>query len=326
MSLSRPRMRSWPALLVVVALAGYLVPPAAAARPAARPNIVLILTDDEDVASHRFMPKTKALVEDQGVAFDNFFVSYAFCCPSRTSILRGQYAHNTQVVGNELPYGGYEKLHQQGLENSTIATWLQAAGYRTALLGKYINRYEPELGVPPGWSDWYGGGTDGHQGYDYRLNENGRVVRYGSEPSDYATDVLAGKAVDVIERSSAAGQPFFLYVAPFTPHSPAVAARRHLTLFGDAELPRGPAFDEADVSDKPSVLELPAPPGACARLAGARIPAPAADAAGGRRHGRDHRWRAGRQRRARPDLRHLHLRQRLPHGRAPDGRRQEHAL
>jgi N-acetylglucosamine-6-sulfatase len=159
-----------------------------------------------------------------------------------------------QVLGNELPYGGYEKVRQRGLERSTIATWLQAAGYHTALFGKYFNRYEPERGVPPGWTDWYAGGTGGHLGYNYKLNENGRIVAYGAQPDDYATDVLTRKAVEVIRRSAAAGQPFFLYVAPFVPHSPAAAAPRHLQLFRDAQLPRPPAFDEADVSDKPAVI------------------------------------------------------------------------
>ncbi len=257
MPLSSIRPRPWLPLAVLLAMAPCLAPAAAAAtadRPS-QPNIVLILTDDEDVASHRFMPKTKALLEDNGTSFDNFFVSYAFCCPSRTSILRGQYGHNTHVVGNEWPYGGYEKLHQEGLERSTIATWLQAAGYHTALFGKYINRYEPERGVPPGWTDWYGGGTDAHEGYDYKLNENGRIVAYGTEPDDYAGDVLTRKAVQVIQRSTAAKQPFFLYVSTFTPHSPAAAAPRHLHLFRDAQLPRPPAFDEADVSDKPAVIQ-----------------------------------------------------------------------
>ncbi len=254
---SSTRSCLWMPLAALLAMASCLVPAAAAttgARPG-QPNIVLILTDDEDVASHRFMPKTKALIEDAGTTFDNFFVSYAFCCPSRASILRGQYGHNTHVVGNELPFGGYEKLLQQGLEKSTVATWLQAAGYHTALFGKYINRYEPNRGVPPGWTDWYGGGTDAHQGYNYSLNENGRIVAYGTAPDDYANDVLTRKAVAVIKRSTAAGQPFFLYVSTFTPHSPAAAAPRHLHLFRDAELPRPPSFDEADVSDKPRVIQ-----------------------------------------------------------------------
>jgi arylsulfatase A-like enzyme len=219
-----------------------------------RHNVVLIMTDDEDLAAHAFMPKTKALIEDQGAVFANYFISYPWCCPSRASILRGQYAHNTNVVGNEPPWGGYETFHGLGLEQSTIATWLQAAGYRTAMIGKYLNRYMPENdGVPPGWDDWYVGGN-AHASYDYVLNENGRTVRYGSRPEDYLNDVLTGKAAEVIRTSAAAGQPFFIYVLPFNPHSPSVAAPRHYGMFADAELPRPPSFDEADVSDKPAFI------------------------------------------------------------------------
>ena len=101
-------------------------------------------------SAHAFMPKTKALLEDQGTAFENFFISYPWCCPSRASILRGQYRHNTHVVGNEPPWGGFETFRERGLEEWTIATWLQDAGYRTAMLGKYFNRYVPERdGVRP---------------------------------------------------------------------------------------------------------------------------------------------------------------------------------
>lgn len=222
----------------------------------AKPNIVVILTDDEDVAAHAFMPKTRSLIADQGVTFKNFFVSYPFCCPSRASILRGQYGHNTGVMGNEPPYGGYEKLHGQGLEKSTLATWLSDAGYRTAMIGKYINRYEPERdGVPPGWKDWYVTSSGAHPSYNYVLNENGKVVRYGDEPKDYLNDVLTGKAVKVIREAAKAAQPFFLYVLPLTPHSPAAAAPRHVGMFADAKLPRSPAFDEADVSDKPALIQ-----------------------------------------------------------------------
>ncbi len=256
MFLSSIRLPWWLALAGALTCGPQLSSSAAAAvdGPPARPNIVLILTDDEDVAIHEFMPKTRALLERRGTRFENFFVSYAFCCPSRASILRGQYAHNTQVVGNELPYGGFEKLRQSGLEQSTVATWLQAAGYHTALVGKYINRYVPETdGVPPGWSDWFVGGN-AHPSYDYTLNENGRIVAYGREPEDYLNDVLTRQAVGVIEAAAARQQPFFLYVSTYTPHSPAVAPPRHKGLFADLELPRPPAFDEADVSDKPFVV------------------------------------------------------------------------
>jgi arylsulfatase A-like enzyme len=122
------------------------------------------------------------------------------------------------------------------------------------MVGKYLNRYVPEKdGVPPGWDEWYVGGM-AHASYHYTLNENGRIVAYGDRPEDYLNDVLTGKAVDVIRRSSAAGEPFFVYVLPYTPHSPSVAAPRHAGMFADAELPRTPAVDEADLSDKPAFI------------------------------------------------------------------------
>src|ERR687891_2256675 len=113
---------------------------AAHAQPATdRPNIVFVLSDDEDRGIHAYMPRVKALIEDQGATFENFFVTYPLCCPSRASILRGQYAHNTKILGNDLPWGGFKKFRASGLEMSTIATWLQDAGYHTAKIGKYMN-------------------------------------------------------------------------------------------------------------------------------------------------------------------------------------------
>jgi N-acetylglucosamine-6-sulfatase len=247
-----------PVVLAAVALGLSAHAGPAAAEPVNfdQPNIVLILTDDEDVALHQFMPKTKALLHDRGTTFDNFFVSYSFCCPSRASILRGQYAHNTHIVGNEQPWGGFEKFRHLGLEESTVATWLQDAGYHTAMIGKYLNRYVPERdGVPPGWDEWYVGGN-AHPSYNYTLNENGRVATYGDKPEHYLNDVLTDKAVQVIRHASASAQPFFVYVLPYTPHSPSVAAPRHEGMFDDARLPRPPAFDEADVSDKAAFVRI----------------------------------------------------------------------
>jgi arylsulfatase A-like enzyme len=256
MPLFRPRARLRPVIFAALVLALSQNPGSVVATPVVpgQPNIVLIMTDDEDVAIHEFMPKTKALLEDRGTTFDHFFVTYPLCCPSRASILRGQYAHNTHIVGNEPPWGGFEKFRHLGLEESTVATWLQEAGYHTAMIGKYLNRYVPERdGVPPGWDEWYVGGN-AHRSYDYTLNENGRTVAYGDRPEHYLNDVLTDKAVQVIRTASAARQPFFVYVLPYTPHSPSVAAPRHEGMFADAELPRTPAFDEADVSDKPDFI------------------------------------------------------------------------
>jgi N-acetylglucosamine-6-sulfatase len=114
MTSSRPLARLRPAMLAALAI-GLMQGPgpvdAKAASPAA-PNIVLIMTDDEDVGIHEFMPKTKALLADRGTTFTNFFVSYPWCCPSRTTILRGQYAHNTGIVGNEPPWGRVRDVSQ----------------------------------------------------------------------------------------------------------------------------------------------------------------------------------------------------------------------
>jgi len=246
-------------LLVVGALCGAALAPGSAAAVSARaerPNIVLIMTDDEDAAIHAQMPKTRALIEDQGIAFENFFVTYSFCCPSRATFLRGQYSHNHRIQGNVQPTGGARKFAAMGSDRSTIGTWLQAAGYHTGYLGKYMNDYEPEEGyVPPGWDEWYGAG---HDYYDYVLNENGRLVGYGGRPEDYLTDVLARHADGAIRRAAAGDAPFFFYVAPYAPHAPAIAAPRHERLFADLAYPKPPAFDEADVGDKPSLIgDLP---------------------------------------------------------------------
>jgi arylsulfatase A-like enzyme len=245
-------------LLCAAARIGFAeIPDAQAAASSARPNIVFIMTDDEDVRIHRYMPKTKALIEDQGVAFENYFVTYSFCCPSRATTLTGQYAHNHRVMGNLLPTGGTNKFRQMGHESRTVAVWLQEAGYRTGLFGKYMNNYEKKdvFYVPPGWDEWIGGEN---YYFDYVMNENGTPVRYGDQPEDYFTDVLARHASDSIRRASAADEPFFLYITPSAPHAPATAAPRHADLFADTPYPFPPSFDEGDVSDKPSLIrDLP---------------------------------------------------------------------
>jgi len=228
--------------------------------PTKRPNIVFILTDDLDYASIPYMPKLKSLVTDQGVTFTNFFINMPLCCPSRTEILRGQYAHNTQILGNTLPSGGFQKFFQLGEEKSTIATWLQDAGYRTMLAGKYLNGYPDRsslMYIPPGWTEWYSAMKGNAYGsYNYTLNENGKQVAYGTKPEDYGTDVYARKTVEFIERSVKENKPFFAYVSVYVPHSPATPAPRHEKLFPDNKAPRSPNFNEDDVSDKPTHIRL----------------------------------------------------------------------
>ncbi len=230
-----------------------------AGMPEARPNIVFVLTDDESMEIHPSMPKVKALIEDRGIVFENAFVTYPICCPSRATILRGQYPHNTKVLGNRPPLGGFDTFRVLGRENSTIATWLSAAGYRTAFYGKYMNGYTAHDAPPPGWDEWHAANNQGYLQFGYTLNENGKEVAYGSAPADYLTDVISDKAAAHIRKFSAEGRPFFLHISTFSPHSPYVPAPRHEGMFADAALPRPPAFDEADVSDKPDFISSLSP-------------------------------------------------------------------
>jgi arylsulfatase A-like enzyme len=224
-----------------------------------RPNIIFLLVDDLDVETVSMMPQMQTLMVEQGLSFSNFFVNVAVCCPSRASILRGQYAHNHHILTN-WPPGGHDGFFDEGHEDSNLAVWLEAAGYRNVLLGNYFlsyPAYDP-FHVPPGWAEWYAGvnktGSNPFAGYDYTLNENGVHVSYGSDPEDYLTDVLARKATDFVRRSEGNPAPFFMYLAPYVPHTSAPPAPRHEDAFAGVQAPRPPSFNEQDVSDKPTYV------------------------------------------------------------------------
>jgi arylsulfatase A-like enzyme len=228
--------------------------------PPPPPNLVLLLTDDLDVMTTLDLPRIGELVADRGVTFSRAYVAFPVCGPSRASILTGQYAHNHGVSTNSAPSGGFAGFRRH--EGATIATWLQAAGYRTALVGKYINDYPngaPDNYVPPGWDEWHGHLSAFEDGryYNYWVNDNGRVTRYGAEPEDYSADVEAQRAVRFIEDSAGRPEPLFLYLAPEAPHRPATYAARHGGEFRDAGAPRVPSFNEPDVSDKPVGIRQP---------------------------------------------------------------------
>jgi arylsulfatase A-like enzyme len=223
-----------------------------------RPNILLILVDDLDakLGTINYMAHLQELLAAQGLSLDDFMISTPVCCPSRASFLRGQYAQNHQVLTNSPPLGGFEKFYSLQEESSTLATWLQAAGYDTVLLGKYQNGYPyptDRTYIPPGWNEWYSPAQGSpYLELNYTLNENGKLVGYGIGTHDYMTDVLSGKTVDFIRRSVSDPRPFFIYLAPYAPHEPAIPALRHQDLFQNLEVPRTPSFNEADVSDKPA--------------------------------------------------------------------------
>jgi arylsulfatase A-like enzyme len=227
---------------------------------AAKPNIVFVLTDDLswDLVDH--MPNVRQLRAD-GVTFSNYVVTDSLCCPSRASILTGKYPHNTGIYKNTGDDGGFLAFRARGQERATFATALAAQGYRTALMGKYMNQYNPLVVrdaagrpyVPPGWTDWRGVGN-GYPGYGYRMARGDRVVRRGWRRRDYVTTVLRRDAVGFLRSAVGAGQPFLLELASFAPHTPATPAPGDRGRFATLTAPRTASYDEEDLSDKPAWL------------------------------------------------------------------------
>lgn len=230
----------------------------------ASPNIILILTDDMDNTLMPYVPKTNQLIGEQGAKLDNYFITTPVCCSSRASMLRGQYAHNTDILQNAPGFARFYKLDE---EKETLNVWLQNAGYRTALFGKYLNNYPVNAGknyVPPGWTDWAAFISPRKEGdffYSYTMNINGDLVDYGDAPEDYSTDVILKRSLAFIESSVAADSPFFLFVSVYAPHGPATPAPRHRGLFNDLTYPQKPSFNEADISDKPPLIRIAASSG-----------------------------------------------------------------
>jgi arylsulfatase A-like enzyme len=227
----------------------------AAAETARRPNVVLILVDDLGVGDLEKFPNIWNEFVRTGTGFDRFFVPNSWCCPSRASILRSQYVHSHGVLTNTAPKGGFAKFYKDGLERSTIGVWMKNAGYRTGLMGKYLNHYPgtaaPATHVPRGWDEWHVPVRRLYDEYGYTLNENGRLRAYGSAAEDYLTDVLSAKADAFVSRGD---DPFFLYLAPVAPHLPANHAPRHRDAFTGHMAPRTPSFDQADVTAEPRWL------------------------------------------------------------------------
>lgn len=268
--------------LVLLALLGAMTPAAGRPRPPAeaaaepRPNILVIMTDDQRIEEMRALPKTRDLLGARGTTFENSFVAYPLCCPSRSTFLTGQYAHNHGVLANGGAHGGYARLDH----SNTLAVWLQEAGYYTAHVGKYLNNYGVDSpAAPRGWSHWFGLiDPSTYRLYDYSVSVGGRKVDYGHRAIDYQTDVLAEEAEGVLRSRAGAGQPFFVTVAPIAPHLERIGgvqvaprpAPRHAGRFANEPMPAKPSFNEADMADKPAhIRRFPLlTPGKAARVTG----------------------------------------------------------
>lgn len=225
-------------------------------------NVIFILTDDQAASEIAAMPNTQTMVGGQGITFTRAYIPYPLCCPSRASMLTGEYMHNHQVRGNIEPAGGWFAFKPH--ESNTLATRLDSAGYYNVHIGKYVNGYAAglpnPLPVPPGWDEWYGKVSESALYFNYSLIEKEGpadtpdVEFYGDQSNEYQTDVIRDKAVDFIDTAGGAETPFMMNVWFNSPHGPYDPAPRHLFALANATLPKLQAFNEQDIRDKPKWL------------------------------------------------------------------------
>lgn len=238
--------------------------PAVTGRGTDQPNVVFILTDDQDqrLGSLDYLPLIKKHLVDAGTTYKRHYCTTAICCPSRVSLWTGKLAHNTNVTDVNPPYGGYPKFLSQGLNENYLPVWLQQAGYNTYYTGKLFNAHTVDnydKPFPKGWnhSDFL---VDPYT-YSYL---NSSYQRDGEPPrsyeGEYSPDILAAKALGFLEDAAKAsrqegGRPFFVGIAPVAPHSnsenagvgtvfgPPIPAKRHENLFPDIQVPRTANFN-----------------------------------------------------------------------------------
>ncbi|KAJ3066138.1 hypothetical protein HDU98_010542 [Podochytrium sp. JEL0797] len=260
-----------------------LLASAALAAAAAKPNIIFLLTDDQDARMNSldFMPNLQKYLVDEGTKFEKHFVTTALCCPSRVSILKGQFAHNTNFTDVGPPTGGYDLFLERNLDEEALPVWLQRAGYSTHYIGKFINGYGVTnfKHLPDGWdtfeplvNPWI------YNFYHSVFAFNGEEPKH--YPGIHQSDVIREKALAILDNATQDDKPFFLYLSPVAPHTEilfnpgqkkstelkgaeirmteTIPADRHKDLFPDEIIPRVPSFNSANVTGKPKfIAELP---------------------------------------------------------------------
>lgn len=216
-------------------------------------NVILVVTDDQRYDTLWAMENVRKELSSRGVEFTEGFVTTPICCPSRASILTGQYSHHTGVIRNAPPYGGTQGFKESKKDGNTLSFWLQNKGYKTALFGKYLNGYHfVSPYVPRGWNKWVATTHD-----NVLKADNGRgftkfsVSIDGGEmvnkTTDYSTDFLFDESLKFIADNN--NRPFFIYLTPYAPHGPALPAKQDEGAFSDFRH-RPKSYNEEDVSDK----------------------------------------------------------------------------
>ena len=240
------RVLSFAVLMFVAAFVCAQEPSKAQDMSTDRPNILVVMTDDQEASTLGRMPNVQKGLVVRGKTFTDFVFTYPLCCPSRVTIQTGLYPHNTGVVDNQPPDGGYAAFAASGLKDRSVGAWLDGAGYETGYFGRYMNG-TPRSASVPGWDEFYAWAETERVGFS-------GIVGTRETVQDGARDRLASKkALGFLGGAGPSAEPFFAFVSFTAPHEPYYHPKRTDALFRDAQAPRrGGSFNERDISDKPA--------------------------------------------------------------------------
>jgi len=204
---------------------------------AKQPNIILFLTDDQDVLLGGYTPmtQTKLLMNQKGATASNWYIHTPICCPSRGELLSGRYFHN---IRTEKDKGGCQKhLDEDKVNNVTFAKYLSDAGYTVGMFGKYLNNCPKE--PQPGFDEWFANGGGAYYKPTFYTN-NGT---WNGNKTDYTTSVVGNRSIAWIQKVASESKPFMAFIAPKAPHGPATPATWYSDSYPNVTAPRTPSFN-----------------------------------------------------------------------------------